>query len=188
MSHERTTRTVRDTLCSVFAQVDAWFDRGEALRHFKPASGGWSVDQVLEHITLTNHFLMLTLGKWVGIAEQRSHRGDPVPAGESDLERLLIIGERGSFGWVRPEHMEPTGASSSADVRATLHRQLGECLIQLERIGGGVGALCRVTMTVNDLGKIDLYQWLYFLAQHARRHLQQLAAVEAEFEATKLRS
>ncbi len=24
-----------------------------------------------------------------------------------------------------------------------------------------------VTMTVNQLGKIDLYQWLYFLAQHA---------------------
>jgi hypothetical protein len=58
---------------------------------------------------------------------------------------------------------------------------LGECLIQLERLGNGVGALCRVTMTVNDLGKIDLYQWLYFLAQHARRHLAQLVAAEAEF-------
>jgi len=36
-------------------------------------------------------------------------------------------------------------------------------------------------MTVNALGKIDLYQWLFFLSQHARRHLQQLAAIEAEF-------
>ena len=51
----------------------------------------------------------------------------------------------------------------------------------MEQIGGGVGALCRVTMTVNDMGKIDLYQWLFFIAQHARRHLQQLAAIEAEF-------
>src|SRR4051812_36898272 len=102
VSHERTTRTVRDTLCAVFAQVDAWFDRPEELRRFKPVSGGWSVDQVLEHVTLTNRFLMLTLGKWVGIAERRALRGDPVPEGESDLDRLLVIGDRGSFGWVRP--------------------------------------------------------------------------------------
>jgi hypothetical protein len=181
MSHEHTIRSVREALCSVFARVDSWFDREESLRVLKPAAGGWSIDQVLEHVTLTNHFLMLTLRKWVGIARQRARRGDPVPDGESDLTRLQIIGERGTFGWVRPEHMEPTGRPPSAEVRATLHRQLGECLILLERMDGGVGALCRVTMTVNDLGKIDLYQWLYFLAQHARRHLGQLAAAEAEF-------
>ena len=181
MSHAQTIRTVCESLCSIFAQIDAWFDRPEELRRFRPASGGWSVDQVLEHVSLTNHFLMLTFGKWARIAEQRARRGDLIPPGESDLERLSVIGERGSFGWVRPEHMEPTGVPSSTEVRATLHRQLGECLIQLERIDRGVGALCRVTMTVNDLGKIDLYQWLYFLAQHARRHLQQLIIIEAEF-------
>ena len=183
MTHEQTIRTVRDALCSVFAQVDAWFDRDEATRRFKPASGGWSIDQVLEHISLTNHFLMLTLRKCVGVAEQRARRGDPVPGGESDLGRLLVIGQRGSFGWLRPEHMEPTGLPSPAEVRGVLHQQLGECLTLLERLGGGVGALCRVTMTVNDLGKIDLYQWLFFLAQHARRHLEQLGAAESEFAA-----
>jgi hypothetical protein len=183
MAYEQTIRSVRDALCSIFTQVDPWFDRAEEVRAFKPASGGWSIDQVLEHITLTNHFLMLTLRKWVGIALQRARRGDPVPVGESDLGRLRIIGERGSFGWPRPEHMEPTGRPSSAEVRGTLHRQLGECLILLERIDSGAGALCRVTMRVNDLGKIDLYQWLYFLGQHARRHLQQLAAIEAEYAA-----
>ena len=76
--------------------------------------------------------------------------------------------------------MEPTG-TASAEVRARLHQQLGECMIVLEQIGGGVGALCRVTMTVNGLGKIDLYQWLFFLAQHARRHLAQFDAAEDEY-------
>ena len=181
MSYERTSRDVRDTLCCVFAEVDAWFDRDEALRAFQPASGGWSVGQVLEHVTLTNRFLMLTLRKYAAIAERRARRGDPLTIGESDLMRLEVIGERGSFGWLRPEHMEPTDMPSLNEVRATLQAQLGECLILLERLGGGTGALCRVTMTVNGLGKIDLYQWLYFLAQHARRHLQQMAAVEAEY-------
>jgi hypothetical protein len=181
MPYEQTTRAVRDALCAIFTRVDAWFDRDEKLRLFRPESGGWSVSQILEHITLTNRFLMLTLRKWALIAEHRARRGDTIPAGESDLKRLDAVGVRGSFGWVRPEHMEPTGVPSSDDVRATLHRQLGECLILLERVGGGVGALCRITMSVNDLGKIDLYQWLYFLAQHAQRHVQQMEAIEAEY-------
>lgn len=182
MSYTQTSRIVRDTLCSVFAEVDAWFDRPEELRRFQPSGGGWSIDQVLEHITLTNLFLMRTLGKWADIATQRADRGDPIPEGESDLDRLLIIGERGTFGWDRPEHMEPTGIPAADDVRATLHQQLDQSLIRLEQISGGVGALCRVTMTVNNLGKIDLFQWLFFLAQHARRHLQQLTSIEDEFD------
>lgn len=181
MHYETTSRAVRDTLCSVFAQVDVWFDRPEEVRRFRPASGRWSADQVLEHIALTNRFLMLTLRKQVGIAEQRARRGDPIPDGESDLDRLNVIGERGSFGWPNPEHMEPTGLPTTDQVRTALYSQLGECLILLERMADGVGSLVRVTMSVNDLGKIDLYQWLYFLAQHARRHLHQLAAIEAEF-------
>jgi hypothetical protein len=35
-------------------------------------------------------------------------------------------------------------------------------------------------MSVNDLGQIDLYQWLYFLAQHGRRHVQQLHEVAGQ--------
>ena len=114
---------------------------------------------------------------------KRAARGDPIPEGESDLQKVDIIGERGSFSWIRPDHMEPTGELSSKEVRETLHRQRDECLVLLERIRAGVGALCHIKMTVNDLGKIDLYQWLYFLVQHAHRHLQQMAEIEKEFSA-----
>ncbi|WP_435018645.1 DinB family protein [Tundrisphaera sp. TA3] len=180
MPYEQTERHIRDSLCSIFARVDAWFDRDADLRAFRPASGGWSIDQVLEHVALTNRSLLLTLRKHVAIAERRARRGASPPGVESDLSRLEIIGERGSFAWPRPEHLEPTGVASSDDVRATLHAQLGECLILLERMGGGVGTHCRITMSSADLGKIDLYQLAYFLAQHARRHLHQMSAIEAE--------
>jgi len=181
MAYPETVRTVRETLCSEFARVDAWFDRPETIRRYVPAAGTWSIDLVLEHIALTNRFLMLTFGKYCDRASKLAARGDPIPQGESDLERLKVIGERGTFGWERPEHMEPTGLSAPDEVRATLHRQLGECLIRLEGLDGGIGAMCRVTMTVNDLGKIDLYQWLYFLAMHSRRHIDQMERAEAEF-------
>lgn len=183
MAYERTIEAIRGALGSVFADLDAWLDRSERLRRFRPASGGWSIEQVLEHVTLTNRFLLLTAAKWAAIAEHRARRGDAIPNGESDLDRLLVIGERGSFGWRRPQHMEPSGLPTAAEIRLTLLAQSAECLSLLERLRGGVGALCRVTMTVNALGKIDLYQWLFFLAQHARRHQQQMAAVDAEFMA-----
>jgi len=181
MSHADTVNRVRDVLRDEFALLDEWFDLGESLRDRQPVSGRWSINAVLEHVSLTNHFLMLTLRKWVGIADERVARDDPIPEGESDLDRLLVIGERGSFGWERPEHMEPTGVPTPAELQARLRQQLDECLILLERMADGRGALCLVTMSVNDLGKIDLYQWLFFLAQHARRHLHQLQAIAAEF-------
>jgi hypothetical protein len=119
--------------------------------------------------------------RWTEKAVRKARGGEPVSEGESDLARLDIIGERGSFAWVRPEHMEPTGVPTSAEVREKLREQVAECLGLLAQLGQGEGALCRVRMSVNGLGKIDLYQWLDFLAQHARRHLQQLEVIERQF-------
>ncbi|MBI2833042.1 MAG: DinB family protein [Acidobacteria bacterium] len=183
-AHAGTVAIVRASLAEVFAEVDAWFERPADVRGFRPVSGGWTIDQVLEHISLTNHFLMLTLRKAVEKALGRAARGEPVPAGESDLQRLQAIGQRGSFPWVRPAHMEPTGRTTSGEVRTTLRRQVEECMSLLERMNHGEGALCRLHMSVNRLGTVDLYQWLYFLAQHARRHLQQMAAIEQELSSS----
>jgi len=40
----------------------------------------------------------------------------------------------------------------------------------LDQLGRGEGALYTVRMTVQNLDKIDLYQWIYFLAMHAQRY------------------
>jgi hypothetical protein len=183
MTHATTIATVRATLDEVFAQVDGWFDRPAQERAFRPETGRWTIDEVLEHISLTNHFLMVTLRKSVETAVRRAASGELIPDGESDLQRLEPIGRRGSFPWARPDHMEPGGALPAGQVRATLQRQVEECLALLERMTRGEGALCHLRMSVNALGRIDLYQWLYFLAQHARRHLQHMASIEDEFSA-----
>lgn len=81
--------------------------------------------------------------------------------------------------------MEPTGRPATVEVRARLRQQREECLALLERLNRGEGALCQLRMSVDALGRIDLYQWLYFLAQHARRHLQQMASIEDEFKSAQ---
>ena len=91
MTHARTVAIVRTSLIEVFVDVDGWFERPVDERAFRPASQGWTIDQVLEHISLTNHFLMLTLRKSVEKAVRRAALGQPIPAGDSDLQRLEAI-------------------------------------------------------------------------------------------------
>ncbi len=170
-------RRGRAELDTTFYKLDQWFDRPLELLHFQPDKG-WTIAQVLEHIHLTNHFLLLTLSKQATRAVERANRGDTIPQEPSDLEALNEIGIRGSFNWERPEHMEPTGDGSLSEIRQRLREQKETCLKLLERLDNGVGRLVEITMSVNQLGKIDLKQWAYFLVQHARRHLDQLAEIE----------
>jgi hypothetical protein len=52
--YSRTIERVRTALTGTFAETDTWFDRPEPLRSFHPSDGGWTIDEILEHITLTS--------------------------------------------------------------------------------------------------------------------------------------
>jgi hypothetical protein len=69
--------------------------------------------------------------------------------------------------------MEPKGNALS-EVLTTMRAQQEQCLQLLEKLNNGEGSLFKVTMSVNKLGRIDLYQWIYFIAQHAKRHIGQM--------------
>ena len=62
--------------------------------------------------------------------------------------------------------------------------QLNRCLIHLEMLQNGEGLLVKTTMNVNGLGKLDVYQYIYFLALHVRRHLQQLEGIREDYNNT----
>jgi len=175
-----TIERVRTALDETFGAIDGWFDKPEALRSYKPANGGWSIDEVLEHVTLTSHFLLIVIRQSAEKGLKRAAGGNPIPDGESDLDVLEPIGRRGSFSWSRPEHMIPTGAVSNHEVRERMGAQYRECVSILDRLLGGEGALHKVRMSVNGSGRLDVYQWLYFLAQHAARHIDQMRENEEE--------
>lgn len=109
----QTIGRVRAALAETFDQVDSWFDKPSAVRAHRPASGGWTIDEVLEHITLTSHFLMIVIRNSARTALKRAAAGAAIAAGESDLDLLEPIGRRGTFTWSRPEHMIPTGTVAS---------------------------------------------------------------------------
>lgn len=181
--------TIHTTLHQQFAAVDTWFDQPIALRQYQPNQGGWIIDQILEHIGLTNHFLLILIEKGtrkaLNLAATQMNWQEALSSYHFPQEKLDQIALPQAFQWIRPVHMEPQGFKSSVEVREQLHGQLQQCLNTLDQLRNGEGILYQTTMTVNELGKIDVYQYLYFLAQHAKRHVAQMENVAMEFKKTQ---
>lgn len=179
---------IKEFLNITFQEIDLWFDQEEGLREYQPLKGGWTINQILEHIFLTSHYLLILISKGskkalknasgLNLSEELKnytfHRG-----------KLTEIGIHQSFEWIRPEHMEPKGQNKISDTRNHLKEQLNQCLEYLETLKNGEGALYKTTMTVNDLGKIDVYEYIYFLGQHARRHITQMEKNKTEYDQLK---
>ncbi len=170
-------------LIKTHAEVLNWFDKADTIKNYQPKNGGWSISEILEHIALTSHFLLILIDKGTSKAiknVQNRSLEKLITGFNDDLEKLDEIGITQSFEWIRPEHMKPKGVKSELEIKEILINQLNICLNQLEKLKKGEGLLYKTTMTVNQLGKLTVYEYIYFLSKHAERHIQQMMNNEAE--------
>lgn len=159
-------------------------DKPEGLRIHKPMDGGWSINEILEHVALTNHYLLILIDKGADKALRNVDGLDlkhELNNYNFEIQGLEDIGITKSFKWIRPEHMEPTGSKPLELVKAELMDQSRRCAHHLTTLKNGEGVLFKTTMSVNNLGKIDVYQYIYFLVKHAQRHIQQMEKIETDF-------
>jgi hypothetical protein len=174
-------------LIGTFALLDSYFDRDEKYL-LAPKATEWNIAQILEHVFLTNHYLLILI-------EKGAHRAKAL-AGENDLSSFINgyelenpalseVGIHKSFEWENIAHMEPKGDRSLREIRSGLRDQLHSCLCILDSISRGEGVLYKMTMTVNNLGKLDVYQYIYFLTLHIKRHLGQLEKRQFDNQFTK---
>jgi DinB superfamily len=180
-----TINLIKQHLIETTENINTWFDQPEALRNYRPSSNGWTINEVLEHIALTSHFLLKLIDKGGEKAIKKAAETDLETALEAyrfEDAKLTEVGLHQSFAWERPEHMIPTGQVSLDEVKTTINEQTQRCLVWLERLKNGEGILAKTTMTVNGLGKIDVYQYIYFLSQHAQRHITQMQKNEAAYK------
>ena len=186
MSPSHLIAEISQRLTTAFDQLDDWFVAPAPLRGYHPAHGGWTIDEILEHVVLTNYFLLILIEKGTTKALKNAYGLDlttELAARQSARARLDEISQPGAFTWMRPDHMAPQGLKPGSEVAATLRQQRLQCLAVLGRLPNGEGVLYRITMSVNDLGKMDVYDFVYFLAKHAERHLAQIGQVVAEYRA-----
>ncbi|XOI97624.1 DinB family protein [Paenibacillus polymyxa] len=188
MNINETIFFIDNELTQTLNDYQNWFTLKYDLLSFKPQVG-WSIEQVLEHVTLTNHFLLILIRKGKRKAIELSAKKNLNTIIESyqiNLQELDAIAKHKSFNWIRPEHMEPKGDKELGQVRSLLEDQINECKELLKEIKNGEGILYKTTMTVNNLGKIDVYQYIYFLCQHAKRHIEQMQKVMDEYSKFKV--
>ena len=176
--------TIDRELVQTFDELSKWFDVSKDLLHYSPNNNRWSIRKVLEHVSLTNHYLLILIRKGAVKAIEKSRKErfhDALVNYDLDWERMKVIGRSGAFEWSRPDHMEPRGKRPITEIKFHLQLQLKECQQLLHQLQHGEGALYKNTMSVNNLGKIDVYHYIYFLVQHAKRHISQMEGVEIEF-------
>src|SRR5688572_32255268 len=96
---------IRTDMDGIYSKIYDWFNVSEELMNYSPENGGWNIRQVLEHISLTNHFLLILIRKGVQGSLKKSAAMDyPYLLANYDLDwdKLREIGTHGSFEWNRP--------------------------------------------------------------------------------------
>lgn len=172
--YQATIARVRDALVEVYDELDAWTRRPAEFLAFRPGPGQWTAAEILEHVALTNFYVAQSIGKLWPEVVKASRAEHPDLYGESDLDRLEPIGSRGAFDWPHPERVAPSGRIPVDQVRLALREERRAALNLLSLAPDGKGALATRRSIAPGAGELDLYQWLYFIAMHGRRHLQQL--------------
>jgi len=176
--------SIKIVLQGVAQKVDGCFEIEKEVGNHRPKNQGWTIYEILEHISLTNHFLLILIEKGRKKALKNIHQLDlkkELKHYHFNQTQLEEVGIYKSFDWIRPEHMEPSSKADLSEVRQRISQQFGRCLEILEELKNGEGALYKTTMTVNNLGKIDVYEYIYFLVKHAERHLTQIEKNRGEF-------
>ena len=151
--------------------LEAWLDTPEPVWSTRPAPQAWSVAEVLEHVTLTQHFLLLLIEKLSSRGMARAARGE-VPPPPGDHAALDALASR-DFRWERPEHMAPTSSATRAQLAERLADQTRRARAVLELVPDGQGALADARMGTID-ARLDAYGFLHLYVLHAERHLEQL--------------
>ncbi len=168
------------------ANVLPWFELPRAQIDWLPEGDRWTVAEILHHITLTSHYLLILIEKAGNKCLKARLRGEQLDWPTDYALIPLALQEAGAldaFTWQRPDHMDPRLHPSTGDVQALFTHQMQQCKTILEELKDGWGIWSKTTMSVNDLGKLDVYQFIVFLCKHAQRHCGQMARNLAEMNA-----
>ena len=50
-----------DPTINTHSNIFHWFDIEDEIKNYRPLDKGWTIAEILEHIALTSHFLMILI-------------------------------------------------------------------------------------------------------------------------------
>lgn len=151
----------------------------EELREARPTESSWSAAEVLEHLVRVEKGVAKLVALKVGELQ-----ASPEPPREGAAmvavrtSRFEVVANRAQV-IDAPERVVPDGEMSADAARAALQETRGILLDQLHA-GDGL-AYSGVQHPHPFLGTLDLYEWVYFIGSHERRHAEQVREIAAHF-------
>ena len=138
----------------------------------RPSAGGWSVAEILEHLTMVESGIARLITKRAGRAREAG-LGE-----EQSTESVLFSFDQQSATLEATEVMQ-----SPVTVQPRANVDISDALEGLESSREALRAaavtanglsLGEIKHTHPILGELDLYQWLIFVGQHEGRHRKQI--------------
>lgn len=151
--------------------IEATKGLSEAQWKFKPAPDRWSVAEVLEHITVTEGFLLESTQK-----AMQAPAGKPDRDYESTDKLVLTSISSREQRFKAPAPVQPAARWPPQE---TLDRfqKVREQAIEFMKTTQGM----RDHVTDSPLKQpLDAYQWLLFISGHCDRHTKQILEVKAD--------
>jgi hypothetical protein len=161
----------RDAVLSAAASVPTaqWTER--------PAPDRWSISHILEHLHRVEQGTAGLLAKRIAKAREAGHPSETETSSVlGTLDRFAVSDRRGK-PLVSPEIVDPTEAPDRETVERRLATSRAALLSAIES-GDGL-ALGDIRHTHLRFGELNLYQWILFIAEHERRHAEQVAETAA---------
>lgn len=147
------------------------------LRERKPATGRWSVAEVLEHLALVERRYLAQLPEPIAAARQAGLGPETGPRSALPAEIGAMLADRTSRR-PAPEIVVPSGTLDAAAALASAEEVRDEFRSMMAALDGL--SLGNVIYAHHRFGPLNLYQWVEFIAAHESRHVQQVREVAAQ--------
>jgi glutamate/tyrosine decarboxylase-like PLP-dependent enzyme len=168
---------VAEALASARARLlDGVRDLGQAELDRAPPDGQWSIGEILHHLQVTELSVARVMAKQL---ERAANQGlGPDPRTDSvlgSLDRFDI--ETPSRKLVSPRGVTPRPGLSSQELLEGLASSRAALMAEVDN--ARAYDLSKLAFPHPAFGRLDLYQWLLFEAQHELRHLHQIERIRA---------
>lgn len=160
--------SARDTLR---AAVDSVPEHGRAER---PAPDRWSVNEILEHLSLVERRFTAVIALRISEARETGLGAEQSPRAPLPPNLQAMLRDRANRRNA-PEAVQPSGKIDYPTVWSNLERIRGELRTAVASADGL--ALSAVTHQHPVFGTLNVYQLMDFIAGHETRHARQIAGI-----------
>lgn len=149
-----------------------------AQRAVRPGEGRWSVDEVVEHLALTERrftgFMVAALER---AGDQVSAGADMPPRTPLPERVAILMRDRIAHRRVAPDAVQPTGRLDTAAARTQL--DAARQALQTTLLAADGRALGIATHEHPVMGVLDVYQLAELVGRHEARHTEQIREIAA---------